>query len=123
MLWCIVPGIPGGTVFHVDIDENQTVDDLKDKIKEAETPVLDALVATTLTLYKINIDCSVDNNYRRIKDEIFRGVYKFIHPKQELFPSGVISEYFKESDISQKGIHILVEFPTGESINSESGDH
>ena len=101
------------TTFSVVIDENQTVDELKDKIKERNQNGLATVDTYALTLYKVNIDVSVDNNYRRIINEIFRGVYKFIHPnKQELFPSQIMSEVFEGPKLPH---HILVELPTGES--------
>src|SRR5258706_7341977 len=109
-LWCIVPGLCRSSVFHLHVDENQTVDDLKDKIKERMPNRLANADAYAPTLYKINIGFSLDDDYHTLNDKIFRGVYKFIHPKQELFPSGIISEYFKESDFSQLVIHILAEF-------------
>lgn len=119
MLWCITSGTPNGTWFPVDIDENQTVDDLKDKIKEKKPNALAGVDAYALTLYKVNIDVSVGNDYRRINDEIIRGVYEFIHhPKQELFPSQIMSEVFTGPDLPHEVIHILAERPTGESINS-----
>ena len=113
-LLCINPGSPD---FPVNIDENETVDDLKKKIKEASAPAFDALRADMLTLYRTNVDISDDKDYHRIIDEISRGAYQF-KPKDELVPSRLTSQFFQRN--SGGTVEVLVELPPGDLIYSRS---
>ena len=89
------------------------MDELRDMIKEKNPNGL------AFKLYKINVNVSDDDDDDcRIIGKIPRGVYKFNRPKQELFRSFDISENLEESDLPKEANRILVELPTGESINS-----
>ena len=103
-LLCIKPGSEG---FLVNIYENETMGDLKRKIKEACAPEFDALRADMLTLYRINVDIFDDKDYHRIIDEISRGSYEF-EPKDELIPWRLISQFFQRN--SEGTIEVLVDF-------------
>ena len=66
--------------FSVEIDETHIVEDLKKKIKTERGITVNAVA---LTLYKIKIDVSNDNDYTRIMNSISQGDYDFAN-KQKL---------------------------------------
>jgi hypothetical protein len=115
-LFCFIPG--DKCEFPVDIDETQTVGDLKKKIKEEKALKLNAFDAAELTLYKVNVDISSQDTRRTILKAISNNTYGFDPQKEELAPSWKISEYFEKD--SDKTIDVLVELPPGEPIHSRA---
>jgi len=100
--------------FSVEIDETHRVEDLKEKIKTKREITFNAVA---LTLYKIKIDISDDDNYTRIMDLISKGGYDFAN-KQKLNPSRKISKLFGGD--SDETIDVLVELPPGEPMDSRA---
>ena len=113
-LFCVMSG--DSSPFSAEIDETHTVDDLKWKIKTKKAK-LDSVAADALTLYKINIDISDDDNYTRIMNLISKGDYDFAN-KQKLNPSRKISKLFGGD--SDETIDVLVELPPGEPMDSRA---
>jgi len=117
-LFCLIPS--SKSVFPVDIDENQTVGDLKDEIKKKQKPELDTMAAAALRLYKIKVDISNDDDVENILDSISMRGYVFTPPKKLLNSSRKISYYFNND--SEMALEVLVELPSGEPINSRARD-
>ena len=112
-LFCIVLGKK--STFSVKVDETQTVDELREAIKNKKPIDFKDVDADHLTLHKIKIVIPDDKDkYKAIKDEVTRPGYVF-DPKIELYPMFKISEYFKQDP--ERGIHILVELPQSKSID------
>jgi hypothetical protein len=114
-LVCIIIG--KATTFTITINETQYVDQLKDEIKKKQEL---NIVASELTLYKVNIDVSTKESREAAKRAISRSSIEC--EKDELEPSWELSEYFQESgpsekSVPKKAIHILVQVPRGESID------
>src|SRR5438270_12390654 len=63
-IYCLVHGDPEGSVFGVKYDKNTTVDDLRKVIWKEEVEVPKHVKAKDLTLYKVNIDLSLQNPQR-----------------------------------------------------------
>jgi len=78
-LFCAILGQE--TAFLVNIDETQTVDELKKHIK-AEEPALASFATDTLTLYKVDIDISNDDTYEQVMRDISQN--KVNAPREEL---------------------------------------
>ena len=108
IIWCIIVGetIP----FPVNIDETQSVGELKHAIKEEIAPRLNAFPVHQLTLYKIDAKYD-ETNYEN-------GV-ESVEPNQDQklgFQLRKLSAVFGLAGPSDDKIHILVEPPAGESI-------
>ena len=97
--------------FSVEIDETHRVEDLKEKIKTKREITFNA---AALTIYKIEIEISDDDEYTRITNLISQGDYDFPN-KQRLSPSRKISMAFG-GDLDET-IEVLVELPPGEQID------
>ena len=102
-------------LFSADIDETWTVNTLKKCIKKEEAHKLASYDVDTLTLYKVNIDISKTDIHDKVMQQIHQSS---IEVGEKMIPAFKLSRYFKEQDVPEKTIHILVELPSGESINS-----
>src|SRR6267154_1523995 len=108
-IFCFLLGTKN--IFSVDYNEKTTVDHLKEAIRQKNLDILANIWARDLTLYKINVDISDDNEYPGIIDEISRGTFAFNPPKQPLNPSRLVSRIFQKD--SKETIDVLVELPEG----------
>jgi hypothetical protein len=91
--------------FTVAIDEDKAVDDLTLAIKNRVAPTLDNVSLLAITLSRINVDISDDQEYLNIIGRMSRGEHEFT--KSPLIPSREISHYFKTD--SGRTIEVLVE--------------
>ena len=99
--------------------------ELKDRIREKKQHTLASYEADTLTLYQVNIDISSDEAFEQVTGKVSQNrTYTqdiqnlSTEPKRVLTnPSKDLSEYWGE-DLPKKTIHILVELPPGDSIDS-----
>jgi hypothetical protein len=73
-LVCFKPG--DQDIFSVDIDENKSVDQLKQEIKKKLAPTFNAY-GYDFALYKVNVDISDYNQFDQILKEISRSDYVF----------------------------------------------
>ena len=111
-LLCIIPSISDCNVFSVNVRGDQTVDELKDKIKEKTTPKLVDYKANSLVLYRVIIDKTL--NMEQCIEEL-KGLSQNkgglgLDERKEL------SEYFGESLPEGFEYYIIVHIPKGESI-------
>jgi hypothetical protein len=90
-LVCFRPG--DKHIFSIDIDENKSVDQLKQMITRNKERKLDDFPPEDLTLYKIEVDISNYNQYGQIVADMSRSDYVFPQ-KEELIPIAEISYYF-----------------------------
>jgi hypothetical protein len=119
-IWCFVIG--GDSIFSVNIDEprTQTVDHLKKLIK-AEMPITFRDVeAVHLTLYRAEVDESIDEQKQTRIDELKR-LSKNLAECMELDERKQWSGIFDENP-QGRVYYTLVWFPEGESIDSRACD-
>ena len=117
-LFCITSDIPGSTEFSVTIENDQTVDELKEKIKMALE--LNGLMANALLLYKIN---ALGNNLKERKEALEKEIRRVEEARKTnndtgLDPLDAIQDVFQNRTPPAKTIHILVVVPSGEPIVS-----
>ncbi|SRR5258706_9923095 len=114
-LLCAIIGTD--TTFSVTLNETESVASLKEQIKAENEHTLAAFEPDTLTLYKVNIDISTAEISNKVLEAISQNSIYCV--KEELrSPLSSLSKTFKESDLLETTIYILVKRPTGESINS-----
>ena len=108
-IFCLLKGetIP----FSVRIGESQSVDDLKDRIKEKRSVIL--VEALELELYRIDVDAS--DLQKAIKD--VETLAQTLIPTDRLNPTLKLNKVFP-SGAPDDQIHILVRVPEGESFSS-----
>ncbi|KAF9314604.1 hypothetical protein BG003_003982 [Podila horticola] len=61
-LFCLVNGEPTSNAFPVEIKSTKTIGDLKDLIKTKKTPEFDDIAADKLTLWRVTIPITDDDN-------------------------------------------------------------
>ena len=128
-VWCAIIGKE--LVFSIQINKTQTVYDLKKRIKEKVPSTLASIDAASLKLYKVNIDIDDGDDGDEVKfDRAIRAISQnptytkeiqdlSTEPKQVLTnPFRELSAIFQSSPPVDGWIHILVELPQGESIDS-----
>ena len=114
------------SAFSVTFDETQIVAVLKDRIKEEKEHTLASYEADTLVLYKVNINTFSDEAFERATGKVSQNTTYTqeiqdlsTEPKRVLTnPSHELSVVFQSSPPANGWIHILVELPPGESIDS-----
>ena len=131
-LGCIVIG--EDTVFLVEIDDTKSVDKLKDDIIKKRPNIIDRTIhdATHLTLYKVEIKLSNDDAYiEEVKKQskLISNVNKlrtwdklskvFASPAPDASTPGASAPDASAPD--DETIHILVQLPSGESIDPKVG--
>jgi len=109
-LWCLVLGEE--SIFSVKVDETQSVDDLKDKIKNENPCTLKDVSASELTLYKLASD--VDENQSEVED--IKHEQFDLKKKQPLHPMDELTGIFSDT-VNIKLIHVLVVRPRSKSID------
>ena len=119
-LSCIVIGET--TAFPVDIDETQTVGELKDAIKEKKQVALKAIDANKLTLYRAIVNESDYKQKQTRINELKRLSQNLnectkLDNKEQQF-----SGFFGESPSQGKKCYTLVQIPIGQSIDSRACD-
>jgi len=110
-LFCLIPS--SKNYFSVKINKTDTVDELKEKIKEKKPVVLEALDADALTLYRIDVKIH-DTNFDDQIEAMCKSDFVFT-PKEFLIPMRKVSHYFKND--SEMAVEVLVVPPQGESID------
>ena len=122
-LFCAILG--ENSPLSVPFDETQIVDELKKLIKKEAAQTLASVDAHNLTLYEVNIDISSDEALKQVTGKVSQNTTYTqeiqdlsTKPKRALTnPAEDLSEYWGE-DLPKKTIHVLVELPQGESIDS-----
>jgi Crinkler effector protein N-terminal domain len=118
-LWCIVIGET--TQFPVTINETQYVGELKEAIKKKKEHTLGAFDADALNLYKVNIkvpdDDDDDEKLIKAVEDAWADRKEATRPAK-LKPARMLSMYSWESDHTKETIHIIIQPPGGESIDS-----
>jgi len=111
-LWCLVFGEGKGTTFQVEIDETQSVHDLKVKIKKKNEIEFKGIDARNLTLYKLTSD--VDKNQSEVGDITNE---RFDLKKPALNPMNKLADTLSDTANLENIVHILVVPPEGKSID------
>ena len=105
------------TVFTVTLDDTESVAHLKTHIKEKNEQILASCDAHSLILYKVKLDVSKPETFREVVGAISRDS---IYGEELDYPFSTLLEEFKESDLPEMTIHILVKLPAGKSIHFKS---
>ena len=98
---CCLLGNDSSKLFTVKIPRTENVSILKDLIKANQSPRLNHVVASELTVWKVSLP--VDTIWPGLDD---------IERCQELHPAEQISLIFGEAPVGGH-VHILVQVPTG----------
>ncbi|KAF9536259.1 hypothetical protein EC957_011807, partial [Mortierella hygrophila] len=104
-LFCLVDGQPTGNPFSIEIDPNKTVDGLKDLIHTKNPNTFNDLDATMLTLWKVTIPITKDNENTPI---LLKNIP--CSDKDKLGPADDVCEWFPEVP-RKKTVHIIVQRP------------
>ena len=121
--YCAIIGRKDNDIFPITIDESKTVGELKHEIKQAAGTTG---LAHTLKLCKVNINISTNEALERVMGKVSQNT-TYTQELQALStkpthmltnPSFKLSKHFKKRDVTIETIHILVELPPGESIDS-----
>ena len=105
------------TTFEVTLRSTDSIYALKKSIKAEKQRTFDSIEADTLKLFKVKMDISNTENYEEATKAVAQEL--LVCPMQELkYPHAKLLDIFPESDLNTLRIHVLVERPAGESINS-----
>ncbi|KAG0364826.1 hypothetical protein BGZ54_007114 [Gamsiella multidivaricata] len=104
-LFCLVSGDPISRAFSVIASSGSTVDDLKNLIKAKKTPKFDDVTASQLTLWRVSILDTDDDEHEDLPI-----LLDALNEKKELRPTSDLSEVFSEG-APKKTIHIIVQRP------------
>ena len=105
-LFCYVRGNDSFSTFKVDINEDKTVDDLRDAIKEKKKPSFDNIPAGSLRLWKAS---SLHYN-QNLKSDV--EALNLVDGDM-LQPVDILSDIFSFT-LERKSVHIIIDRP-GES--------
>ena len=106
-IWCIIIG--DTTPFSVKIDQTESVDDLKMRIKKKIDPRLNAFPFNQLTLYKIK-----EFELEKFNKHAVQDISQNLSEQTSLKPWTKVSEI--TGGFPENMLHILIEAPAGESI-------
>ena len=101
---------PYENVFEVDIDNNKTVNRLKDAIKENQKPFFDNIAPKELKLWKVDISLEEENKKLELVNTKINVNIKDELGGVELLPLSKISKHFT-SQPADEHIHIIVQRP------------
>ncbi|KAF9922893.1 hypothetical protein BGZ67_010221, partial [Mortierella alpina] len=104
-LFCLVDGEATSNAFSVKVSSSDTVDDLKELIKNKKAPEFDDIAVDRLTLWRVSIPMTRDNDELPI---LFNNISK--EEKEKLHPADDLSDIFDEKP-PKKTIHIIVQRP------------
>jgi len=115
-IFCFIPG--DRSTFSVSINETESVDNLRDKIKAKKSNELKHVDAAKLTLYRVEVDKSCDKKTRISElERLSQTLNECLELEDE---ERQLSEAFGESPPQGKKYYILVQVPKGESIHSRA---
>ncbi|KAG9071583.1 hypothetical protein KI688_005796 [Linnemannia hyalina] len=109
-LFCLVEGEATSNAFPVEIGSTKTIGDLKELIKTEKTNVFSDVDADQLTLWRVSIPITDED------DEVLIVLNSF-DEKKKLGPANRLSKVFPE-DPPEETIHIIVQHP----LLPQSGD-
>jgi hypothetical protein len=103
MIYCLVQGDKVKHSFPIDIKDDTTVGHLKNAIKKEKKSIFDNIDANNLTLWKVDITQTKENQEMKIEE----------HKGIELFPFENIGTIFQGNS---NNIRIIVESPQPTTI-------
>ncbi|KAG0010901.1 hypothetical protein BGZ81_002491, partial [Podila clonocystis] len=104
-LFCLVDGEATSSAFSIKIPPNDTVDDLKNLIKTKKTPEFEDVAANELTLWRVSIPITDDDDAVPIK---LNNVTN--KDKKKLGPATRLSKGFPEG-LPEETVNIIVQRP------------
>ncbi|KAG0080939.1 hypothetical protein BGZ92_000406 [Podila epicladia] len=110
-LFCLVDGEATSQAFPVEIESTKTIGSLKQCIKTDKTPRFDDVAADELTLWRVSVPITDDN------DEIPILLSSVTSNKKKLGPATRLSKVFPE-ELPEETVHILVQRPPRAPITS-----
>ncbi|KAF8924384.1 hypothetical protein BGZ58_001838, partial [Dissophora ornata] len=102
-LFCLVDGESTSRAFPATIQSVEIIGSLKKLIKAEKTPRFDDIAADELTLWRVSIPITDD-------DEEVPIMLETLDEKKKLGPATRLSKVFSE-DLPEETIHILVQRP------------
>jgi len=103
-LFCLIDGETTSNAFPVEIESSKTIGDLKKLIKTEQAPAFDDITANNLTLWKVSLSISDDEEETFITLDAFSD-------KKKLQPTNRLSRLFVEPQLEDT-IHIIVQRPS-----------
>ena len=103
------------STFSVNINETETVDDLKEAIKEENKPELAACDADALTLFRVGIEI-VKSGDKRTRIEELKRLSRNLNEDEALDEEAQISTILGKNPLEKD--YILVRLPEGQSPSS-----
>ena len=97
-LFCEIENVSGP--FSVDVTADETIDDLKGRIKDKNANILQDVDATQLKLWRVEIPDDQDIDFSSLA------------PEDELKPTRRINRYW-EATPPEEHVHVLVKPPAG----------
>ena len=112
-IFCMIIG--HDSTIPVNINETETVDDLKKAIKEENKPELDACAADALTLFRVGIEIAKSGDKRTRIEELKR-LSRNLNEDEALDEEAQISTILGKNPPEKD--YILVRLPEGQSASS-----
>src|SRR4051812_37340813 len=119
-VFCLVHGQPLSKAFSVNVDNDQTVDDLKDRIvKSKKAPELNYVATNQLSLWRVKVSTSdkarleLYANYTP-RDQAIESVLGG-EPLED--PTCELDEFFRAPP--KNHIHVIVEFASQTAVKEE----
>ena len=104
-------------VIPLEVKETWSIGHIKNHLKALETQTLASFNASGLKLYKVDINIAERDIRKKVMQQIHQGSIKFDR-EEAMDGADDVSEYWELSKLSRRTIHILVELPLRESIDS-----
>ena len=112
-IFCMI--ISDDSTIPVNINETETVGDLKEVIKEKKKPELDTCAADALTLFRVGIEIAKSGDKRTRIEELKR-LSRNLNEDEALDEEAQISTILGKNPLEKD--YILVRLPEGHSTSS-----
>jgi hypothetical protein len=101
-LLCYVRGDESRYTFIVNINEDKTVSELRDTIKEKKSPKFDDIPADSLLLWKASVSVPINRDLRKCVEALN------LVDDDSLYSHEILSDIFS-SGLEEKTVHIIIE--------------
>ncbi|KAG0249979.1 hypothetical protein DFQ27_009685, partial [Actinomortierella ambigua] len=112
-LFCLVDGASTSRAFPVNISPDDSMDDLKKLIKAKKAPRFDDVAADKLTLWRVSIPASEDDDETSILIDNVTSDHK-----RKLSPLTRLTKVFPE-ELPEETIHIIVQRPPPQALKRD----
>ncbi|KAF9308167.1 hypothetical protein BGZ91_007932, partial [Linnemannia elongata] len=102
-LFCLVDGLPSSRTFEIEVSATRTIAHLKDLIKTKQTPAFDDITVDQLSLWRVSVAVTDDDNEAPI-------LLDNLPVKKKLRATKKLHMVFA-ADFPEDTIHIIVQRP------------